>query len=84
MGSRAFQLYHGIDLREVAARLSRKPTVRVSEAYFVARYMNEEYTLAPVRNGLTMAMGKLLSLCTFTAADMISLEASGSRSLGAV
>ena len=79
LGSRAFQRHHDIDLRQIADKLSRIPTVRVSGGYFVGRYMHEEYTLTPVPHGLKVAIGKLLSLCTSTAAEVISLKAPASR-----
>jgi hypothetical protein len=48
-----------VNLREIVARLSAKPSIRVESGVFVGRFGEEEYALGPTEGGLLQAVRKM-------------------------
>ena len=59
LGPLKFAEVHRLSVREIVARLSAKPRIRVESGSFVGGFGEEEYKLGPVRGGLAQAIRRM-------------------------
>src|SRR5450631_2137097 len=69
-GPRKFAEVHQINVREIVARLSAKPIIRVESGAFVGRFGEEEFTLGPTERGLIRAVRRMSQLRREREADV--------------
>lgn len=63
LGPRRFSEVHGVDLRAIAARLNRKPVVRLEQGFFVAYLEDETYVLGRISEGFPPAIRRMREVC---------------------
>jgi hypothetical protein len=59
LGPAKFAQVHRLSIREIVARLSAKPRIRVECGTFVGRFGEEEYKLGSVKDGLAQAIRRM-------------------------
>ena len=69
-GPRKFAEVHQINVREIVARLSAKPIIRVESGVFVGRFGEEEFALGPTEIGLIRAVRRMSQLRREREADV--------------
>jgi hypothetical protein len=63
IGRVRFEEIHGLNLLDIASRLSRKPKLRIEGDRWVASIDGEDYVLRPVHDGVKHAIRAAIALC---------------------
>jgi hypothetical protein len=71
LGSRAFQIYHHVDLSSIVATLNHKPVIRIQGGTFVAYCGTEVYEAGSVGKGLRSAVTKAVAFAFEVITDAI-------------